>query len=406
MTARDASTNFPDPFFTLIDDSEWNACIGDQGYEENYVDGYMEAALELVSSVIDKRKYGKRDTLVMPILYNCRHALELTLKYVIGRLCEAGVIPALHPKNHDIKSHWTLLASTPLGDARLLELVSQLQHYVDSLHGIDEDGQQLRYAETQDGQRSLEGKAICNLEVIQASLQALNQILMAMKYRVLELVDERATGTFTAQCSRRDLMEIATMLPPRDRWSEPAFDTAKAAIMARFGIGSRQFSAAVDIIKNHREMGGLIGIDFNLVHLTDEHARQLIDEWSKVHPLHPAVETICTDYLDRDREKMRKHIESAQATNEAVLHLLSPDEIADLEAIYYIGRERIFCEHYEMQLQVTLEKYRLKTDHKPQVAHLMSKTNLLHEVAQGMDILGRPRLAAELRAKRPDLKFN
>lgn len=406
MTAPDAPANFSDPFFTLIDDGEWNACIGDQGYEENYVDGYMEAALELVSSVIDKRQYGKRDTLAMPILYNGRHAIELTLKYVIDRLCKAGVIQAPHPKNHDIKSHWTLLASTPLGDTRLSELVSQLLPFVDSLHGIDEDGQQLRYAETQGGQRSLEGKAICNLEVIRASLQALNQILMAMKYRVLELIDERATGTMTTKFSRRDLMQIVMMLPPRDRWTEPEFDTAKAAIMARFGIGSRQFSAAVDIIKNHREMGGLIGIEFNLAHLTDEHARQLIDEWSKVHPLHPAVEIICTDYFDRDWDKMRKDIERAQAANEAVLRLLSPAEIADLETVYYIGRERIFCEHYERQIQVTLEKYRLRTDNKPQVAHLMAKTNLLHEVAQGMDILGRRRLAAELRAKRPDLKFN
>ena len=35
-----------DPFFRLTGDTEWNACIGPQGHEENYVDGYMEAALK------------------------------------------------------------------------------------------------------------------------------------------------------------------------------------------------------------------------------------------------------------------------------------------------------------------------------------------------------------------------
>jgi hypothetical protein len=38
-----------DPFFRLPADSVWNACIGKQGTEENYLDGYIEAAMELVS---------------------------------------------------------------------------------------------------------------------------------------------------------------------------------------------------------------------------------------------------------------------------------------------------------------------------------------------------------------------
>jgi len=56
------------PFFWLSGDSEWNACIGQQGTEENYVDGYIEAAIELANAVIEKRMYKKRDTLAMPIL--------------------------------------------------------------------------------------------------------------------------------------------------------------------------------------------------------------------------------------------------------------------------------------------------------------------------------------------------
>src|SRR4051812_42217787 len=90
-----------DPFFKRRLDTHWNACIGRQGDEENYVDGYIEAARELVAAVIDRRQHGKRDTLVLPILYNARHAVELVLKFVTDRLSDAGVMRPVGPRGHD-----------------------------------------------------------------------------------------------------------------------------------------------------------------------------------------------------------------------------------------------------------------------------------------------------------------
>jgi len=66
-----------DPFFKKIHDADWNACIGRQGHEENYLDGYIEAAIELADAIIEKKMFAKRDTLVLPILYNARHATHL-----------------------------------------------------------------------------------------------------------------------------------------------------------------------------------------------------------------------------------------------------------------------------------------------------------------------------------------
>ncbi len=57
-----------DPFFEIFHDGQWNACVGIQGNEQNYIDGYIEAALELASAVLDKRLVASRDTLAMPIL--------------------------------------------------------------------------------------------------------------------------------------------------------------------------------------------------------------------------------------------------------------------------------------------------------------------------------------------------
>ena len=77
---------------TYVLDATWNACIGIQGYEENYLDGYIEAAIELADAIIEKELYGKHDTLVLPILYNARHSVELTLKFSTDRLIQSCVV--------------------------------------------------------------------------------------------------------------------------------------------------------------------------------------------------------------------------------------------------------------------------------------------------------------------------
>jgi hypothetical protein len=225
-----------DPFFGLSGDRQWNACIGRQGTEENYVDGYIEAARELASAIIEKRMYAKRDTLVMPILYNARHALELSLKFAINELYEMGVLKNAHPKNHDILSHWALLQAGELGDEALRHYVTALERYVTSLSEIDDDGQELRYSENRDGQKSLADRSLANIEVIRASLDGLSEVMTQLKYRLLDLAHERATGSYTAQCSRRDLLEIARILPERSNWRDPAFAGAKAEAMRRISL--------------------------------------------------------------------------------------------------------------------------------------------------------------------------
>ncbi|MBO6552191.1 MAG: hypothetical protein JJ926_06080 [Roseitalea sp.] len=72
-----------DPFFSLPPNSEWNALIGEQGERVFYAEGYIEAALELATLIVKGKKYAQRDTLVMPILYNARHSIELHLKLFI-----------------------------------------------------------------------------------------------------------------------------------------------------------------------------------------------------------------------------------------------------------------------------------------------------------------------------------
>jgi hypothetical protein len=388
-----------DPFFAIICGGEWNACIGKQGSEENYIDGYMEAAVELASSVIEKCQYGKRDTLALPILYNARHAVELALKFVIDRLVEVRVLRQIHPKNHDIKSHWELIQSAQLGDLSLREFIERLKKYVDSLHGIDEDGQQLRYAETQDGRMSLEDLAICNLELIRDSLRDLQKLLIDLRYRAIDVVHERRSGTFTKELSRSDLFALTDMLPPRDAWEGESFAVAKVAVRKRFGLSTKALSTALNLIQTHRQMGSQLGLEFPLEHLRDEDVHFLVGEWGKANPERTEPQApVALVRVDRDTLIVRRT--ASAAMKKAVGANLSPEKIAGMHAIYYIGNLRPFSEEYFGRLDDAMQRLRAGGSPSDIVNHIMAKSDFPRALARGVEILGRPKLAAALRALR------
>jgi len=397
----------PDPFFELIHDGQWNACIGIQGHEQNYLDGYIEAALELVAAVVDKELVGSRDTLAMPILFNGRHAIELSLKFAIKRLRAMGMVRNLPRTDHDILSHWAHLRDAAVGDATIRSLLAELEPFIRSLAAIDDDGQELRYAENRDGGKSLEELAVVNLLHIRRSLQALSEILTNLKHRILDLENERPTGSHTKDCSRRDLLEIAGMLGPHDTWKEDSFLKRKATVRERFHLSSGKFSDAVDGIRASRELAALVGLESPLAHLSDEKALLALELWTKAHPDRRGHDHgVGMDYFDRNWEEFEEHMRFARALDEAIIQNLSDDELCDLEVLFYIGRNPEFGEHYEAMLAETTGEHRVASSRWEGVHHIMSKTNLLDAVVKGSSAAGRPSLAAKLRALRPVIEDN
>jgi hypothetical protein len=393
------SENNGDPFFALPrEHSDWNACIGNQSQPQSYIDGYMEAALELVHAVIEKKQYGKRDTLAMPILYNARHALELALKHSYDVFLTQGIIKTPLKENHDIRSYWELLSSTKLGDAELTQHTKNLKIYVVSLSNIDDDGQELRYATNREGQKSLKDKALCNLVMIRESLLKLQKIISASKYRLEEFVDERRTSTYTNDLSRKDLEAISKMLPPIDRWREDIFDKAKQEIKKAYGIGSKQFSDAINLIKNHRTMASRLGKQFELSHLTDDKLKLVVQEWIKRHAPTNS-DDLGIDLSHPDFEAIVQHGRKGQEIQENIVRLLSEDEIADLESVFYIGRGGVFCEFYGQDLASVKRKHKIDKNPAVAVRHLIDKKNFLDEIVMGLTILGKTTLAKELESQ-------
>lgn len=380
----------PDPFFSLPQNSEWNACIGKQGDEENYADGFIEAAIELAEAVIEKRMFDKRDTLVLPILYNARHAIELNLKLVIGELLEASIISTNHPKNHDILSHFQFLKAKGVPDRLFRERLSALEPFVDSLAQIDDDGQELRFHENRDGQRSMAGKALANIAVIREALKVLQASLNALKYRAYSLREEWHTGTRTSLCSRRDLAEITRLLPPRQNWNSCAFTEAKNIVKERYGLGNRQFSLALEKIQGVREFAGLLGVETDLVYLSDEKAELLVENWAKLHPPRSAQESLGIDYLkDRDWIEVRRERELRAKIILWITDEFSEEEFADAETIFYLGRDKMFPEHYEKMLDRKIREFRARGDLALEINDLISKTNFRRCFTEGLRLVGR-----------------
>jgi hypothetical protein len=393
----------PDPFFETIYDSQWNACVGIQGNEQNYVDGYIEAALELASAVLDKGLVASRDTLAMPILYNGRHALELSLKFAINRLYDMGAIAARHAPDHDILSHWTHLRDAGLGDVALRELIAELEPFVVSLAKIDDDGQELRYATNQTGKKSLDRLAVVNLPHIRRSLQAMSGVLTRLKHRIFDLSDERGTGAHTKDCSREDLQAIAGMLGEHVTWVEDSFNDKKVAVREKFGLSSGKFSDAVTRIRQSRPLATLVGLETPLTYLTDEKALFALTRWAEAYPaqLH-APDDLGIDYFERDWEKIREHRRVTKDYIEAIIAELTDEEVADIEVLFYIGRGREFGEHYDAMLADAVAEHRRAKSRWEGVHHIMTKTSLLENVVLGAAAAGRPSLAAQLRAIRPE----
>lgn len=386
-----------DPFFTLLQDATWNACIGRQGDELHYLDGYIEAASELADAVIEKNMLLNRDTLVLPILYNARHAVELLLKFVTNQLVECGVLAHGHPANHDLQGHYELLIGANIGDERLREDLNLLEPFIASLTRIDDDGQELRYHLNREGDISLKGESRANIEVIRDSLKRLASIIDAIKHRTIDFVEERHGAAYTERCSRSDLVAITQMLPPLSEWTTDAFTTAKEAIKKRFGLSGRQFSDALNAIKASRQMRGMLGEETQLASLTDGKAIRVIEEWRKLHPRRdPNNEPVVINGADITVEDLMQDMRDRKAVLTTLLNELGDNDVADLEALYYLGRDGYFPELFDARVAQVKRKQAALRDLTEQLRHLIDKTNLLRCLQIGAKRAGRLALAGQL----------
>lgn len=387
-----------DPFFETFNNSEWNACIGRQGDESNYVEGYLYSAQLLVDTLIEQNLFGSRDTLAMPILYNARHGLELALKYILRELTDIGMANKREgPIDHNIMNYWDHLNAQGIGDKGCRDLLLELKPFIESFTRQDIDGQELRYFENQDGKQSLEQLAVVNLLLIQAGVSELRDIIDRFLHRVARLRQESAAGTRTSECSRTDLMEIARIVGAKSKWSKPSFNKRKATAREQFGLTNNGFSRALNSIKGSRELNVIIGVDTELVYLSPDKIEEIGSLWLRANPPPAAgAQSRVIDVTKVSFHEIMRYGEAKGKFYKSALDKLSLEEFADLQTIFYIGRDGLFGEQYPELLNQTLTAHRRQKERMALVQHILSKKNFIDAMVAGLHKVGQPKMAAKL----------
>jgi hypothetical protein len=241
---------------------------------------------------------------------------------------------------------------------------------------------------------------VANLKLIRESLRELEKFVSDLKYRTVDFIEEHATGTYTNRCSRADLLAITRLLPRRDLWKSEVFGQQKKIVQDRYGLTNKQFCVALDVIQRNREMRSILGMESDLKHLADDDIVWVVEQWRRLHPLGEQNEGgWALDYFDATRfETMKEEAEISREVMTAVESRLSPEALAELEAMFYLERERMFVEYYERMIARVRKEHAAAKDPQAEVLHLMEKTNFLHCMQGAAARLGRLLLAERLKA--------
>jgi hypothetical protein len=75
---------------------------------------------------------------------------------------------------------------------------------------------------------------------------------------------------------------------------------------------------------------------------------------------------------------------------------ITGDKLAELEAMFYLGRDRLFTEYYEQRIERARKEHVAADNPIEEIVHLMDKTNFLHCIQEAARRLGRLSLADRL----------
>ncbi len=138
-------------------DWQLNACIGFSHHEiYGYVEGYRRAARLLFEHVAETER--DQDTLVYPMIFLWRQAIELQLKDLIRLRGQLEGRANWHRGHHDLAKLWEearpIIAGLGPSDApEFLTTIAALDWF--DKHDPESDG--FRYPTARDGSRSMEG---------------------------------------------------------------------------------------------------------------------------------------------------------------------------------------------------------------------------------------------------------
>jgi hypothetical protein len=171
-----------------------NACVGNNGGPYDLFDysaGYFRGTRILLSAMSEQRNSVRIDTLVYPICFNFRHAIELYIKYMVTDLSTALQLEKKFRFDHTILKNWET-AKQLAKDATLPAEEDEIDFFdqtVAAVSEVDPNGQIFRYPETIKGDQHLAEWSHINLKVVELALERTFDIAKTWNYRIEDLLD-------------------------------------------------------------------------------------------------------------------------------------------------------------------------------------------------------------------------
>ncbi|TKJ82549.1 hypothetical protein PkoCFBP13504_17390 [Pseudomonas koreensis] len=323
-----------EPVFGFGSDFSHNACVGENtggDGDYGYVLGFAQASLVLIAATkvqcgrdsdVDEQTFVAPDTLIYPICFNARHHIELFLKRQIQRVAKLRM-SLFNEKllgEHSLGDLLDELAGLcVLADRRLPQYLQPLRTAIDAFAEIDPTGQVFRYHRSLNNEVHLKEMKHINLSLLERALKKLFSGTEEFDIQLDVLTYEYSQGTTTEKLSRSELQKLAIKLPPRSTWDEGSdFLRVKQDFMQEFGLSGRAFTKAVDLIQEHYEFAGFLGLELPIPYVDKNRLRRLVA-------------------LDAD---------------EQLFEQLSRQELSVLDAILEVGHRDVYSEMFAYRIKL------------------------------------------------------
>lgn len=277
-----------------------NACVGDNGASDiiDYASGFAEAAILLIDdSTKDNGLNSNRDTIVYPICFTIRHAIELFLKACVADIAKIAeirriqLLPFSLSTSHNLELIWAYIKEHAIKvDERFNNPLIDLDEYILDVANMDATGQVFRYAFDNENRKHLKEVGLINLLVLKARFVEVEALLRSLIFLSQKLVYEYGLGTFTRKLSRHQLTQIAKQLPPYDTWKNESFRKIKEEVKSQYELTSNDLNKAFCIIKNHYEMAVCLGIEVKIPGLTLKSLYDFFDKWCEINQVEYVID--------------------------------------------------------------------------------------------------------------------
>lgn len=282
------------------DDSELKKLV-----EEIIKEQYTIVLRQIVGDVIDELDFvNLTDPMVYPIIFCARHSIELCLKWLLRQISSIKIIKEnkklfinyktatneadiisystqlenkyeclgieIKTKTHDIEKLCELICEYYDVDVNIKKFFDIILPYL-SDYFIDPAGDVFRYWNDSSGEPNLESRDIrlISLDIFKDKYDIIYKKIIELFYLVIEVkIAIERTDTFTKTLSRWQLEEIARKLPQRSTWGKE-LPAIKKQIIDDYGLSSREFSEALNIIQENREFCVNIGMEIPFKNFSD-----------------------------------------------------------------------------------------------------------------------------------------